>query len=218
VHDTGCGLTEDRLTTLFRPFARPGASLAGSGLGLAGAHALAESMGGRLRAASQPGQGATFSLHLPAASRMEPRPAAPASSERLPSATLLHIDATASGAALMKHVLAALGPVAVYPASSGAEGLALARALRPDVVLMDIDLPDMDGYELKTRLDADGLTRDIPVIALSAGALPDDLRRSRAAGFAARLTKPLDVADLARALHAALGHRPQGDRARPNAA
>lgn len=221
VHDTGCGIPQDRLATLFQPFAHRGSSSPGQGLGhglgLAGAHALAEAMGGRLRVASQPGQGSTFSLHLPAATRSEPR-SVEAPLVRLPSATLVHVDATASGVLVMKHALSALGAVAFYPAPSGAEGLALARSLRPDVVLMDVDLPDMDGYELKLRLDADGLTRDIPVIALSAAALPGDLRRVRAAGFAACLTKPLDLIALAETLRTVLGDGPRGRAERSAAA
>lgn len=217
VHDTGCGLPPDRLPALFQPFAHGIGQNRGHSLSLAGAHALAEAMGGRLRVASQPGQGSTFSLHLPAATRSEPR-SVEAPPVRLPSATLVHVDATASGALVMKHALSALGAVALYPAPSGAEGLALARSLRPDVVLVDVDLPDMDGYELKLRLDADGLTRDIPVIALSAAALPGDLRRVRAAGFAACLTKPLDLIALAETLRTVLGDGPRGRAERSAAA
>ena len=209
VHDTGCGIGPDQLATVFQPFARNAG--VGAGLGLAGARVLAESMGGRLTAASQQGQGSTFSLHLTAATRAEPRPVhASASPAALPAATVLYVDGATAGAALMRQVLPALGSLTVHVASSGAEGLMLARALRPDVVLMDVDLPDMDGFELKARLDADGLTRDTPVIALSAAALPDDLRRGRAAGFCAWLPKPLEMTALAQALDAAL--RPPGGR------
>ena len=110
----------------------------------------------------------------------------------------------------MRHVIAALGPIQLHVAENGHEGLALARDLRPDVILLDINLPGLSGFELKSRLDADPLTRGLPVLALSASAMPGDIKRGREAGFRDYLTKPLDIPALAAALNRALA--PSGEQ------
>jgi len=214
VHDTGLGIAPDRMSDLFQPFNRLGretSEVAGTGIGLAVSRRLAEAMKGRLTAVSTEGEGSTFTLHLP----MAPAPAAvPASATAAPcralphlkrGATLLYVEDNPSNVALMRHVIAALGPIQLHIAETGHEGLALARDLRPDVILLDINLPGLSGFELKARLDADPLTRGLPVLALSASAMPADVKRGRDAGFLHYLTKPLDIRMLAHALSEALG-------------
>jgi len=125
----------------------------------------------------------------------------------LPEATMLYVEDNPSNIALMRHVIAALGPIRLHVAENGHEGLALARDLRPDVILLDINLPGLSGFELKARLDADPLTRGLPVLALSASAMPQDVKHGKAAGFRDYLTKPLDISALAEALNRALGAR-----------
>ncbi len=217
VHDTGVGIPEDRMAELFQPFNRLGretSDVAGAGIGLAVSRRLAEAMDGRLEAASVAGEGSTFTLHLPAA-----RPVAAAVTASsipvgsLPEATMLYVEDNPSNIALMRHVIAALGPIRLHVAENGHEGLALARDLRPDVILLDINLPGLSGFELKARLDADPLTRGLPVLALSASAMPEDVRRGKAAGFRDYLTKPLDISALAEALNRALGSRGSISRA-----
>ncbi|MFC5344756.1 hybrid sensor histidine kinase/response regulator [Brevundimonas staleyi] len=213
VHDTGVGIPEDRMAELFQPFNRLGretSDVAGTGIGLAVSRRLAEAMTGRLECASVEGEGSTFTLHLPLA-----RPAAqPMTASPIPTgtlanvragATMLYVEDNPSNIALMRHVVAALGPIQLHVAENGHEGLSLARDLRPDVILLDINLPGLSGFELKARLDADPLTRGLPVLALSASAMPDDIRRGKAAGFRDYLTKPLDIPALAAALNRALG-------------
>jgi len=208
VHDTGPGLPAARMNGLFQPFNRLGreaSDVPGAGLGLAVARRLIDAMGGRLEAESREGEGAVFTMYLPA-SAAQPRPliASPVPAADLPEATLLYVEDNPSNVALMRHVTTAFGRLRLHVAQTGPEGLALARDLRPDVIILDINLPGMDGFELKARLGEDPLTRTVPVLALSAGAALADIRRGREAGFMEYLTKPLQIPALAEALSRAL--------------
>lgn len=200
VHDTGFEAASDRIETLFEPFngvERDAPS--GASLGMAAAQRLAEAMQGRIFAARRKDAGVTFTLRLPA---VIPAPV------NVPSkAVILYVEADPANVALMRQVLSVFGDPPLYVAPTGDEGLALAQALQPDVILLDTDLPGMDGFELKMRLDADPITRGLPVVALSASAAPDDIRRGQAAGFTAYLTKPLELQALTGALHDALNRR-----------
>ncbi|CAN5203790.1 hypothetical protein BH09PSE1_BH09PSE1_18610 [soil metagenome] len=213
VRDTGVGIPADRMAELFQPFnrlGREGSSVPGTGIGLTVSRRLAEAMKGRLEATSREGEGSCFTVHLPLAGLVEP----PAPAAEIPmletpplpggAATLLYVEDNPSNIALMKHVIAALGSIRLHVAETGHEGLALARDLRPDIILLDINLPGLNGFELKARLDADPLTRGLPVLALSASAMPSDIRRGEAAGFRDYLTKPLDIPAFAAALNRAL--------------
>jgi CheY-like chemotaxis protein len=113
----------------------------------------------------------------------------------------------------MRQVMPALGP-ALHVAETGAEGLALARDLMPDLILLDLHLPDMDGFQVKAALAADPLTRGVPVVALTAGAGCADARRGRKAGFADWLTKPLDIVLLAATLQTVLATARRDSRRR----
>ncbi|RZJ17004.1 MAG: response regulator [Brevundimonas sp.] len=127
----------------------------------------------------------------------------------LPSgAAILCIEGHASGRALLRTMNAALGDVRLHVAADAAEGLAMARALRPDVVLLDADLPDLDGFAVKARLDADPLTRRLPVVGLGVGLDPTESRRAREAGFHAWLTRPVQPGELLTVLGAILGAAP----------
>ncbi len=220
VHDTGLGLPAARMAELFRPFCRLGreeTAIEGTGVGLAMSRRLAQAMGGRLEAHSVEGEGASFTLHLPPAREaLLIVTATPLGDADLPEAVMLYVEDNPSNIALMRHVVAALGPIQLHVAETGHEGLALARDLRPDVIVLDINLPGLSGFELKARLDADPLTWGIPVLALSAGAMPADVRRGREAGFQDYLTKPLDIRAFAKALDRALSA--PGDEERPRAA
>jgi two-component system, sensor histidine kinase len=217
VHDTGVGIPQARMAELFQPFnrlGREGSDVAGTGIGLAVSRRLAEAMNGRLEVISREGEGSTFTLRLPGASPSETTVSASSiPTIDLPSltgrvSTMLYVEDNPSNVALMRHVIAAFGTIKLHVAETGHEGLALARDLRPDVILLDINLPGLSGFELKARLDADPLTRGLPVLALSASAMPADVRRGRDAGFRSYLTKPLDIAALARALDKALSDGP----------
>ena len=208
VHDTGPGLPAARMADLFQPFNRLGreaSDVPGAGLGLAVARRLIQAMGGRLEAESREGEGSVFTVHLPVAAET-PRlvSASPVPATPLPEATLLYVEDNPSNIALMRHVITALGRIQLHVAETGPEGLTLARDLRPDVIILDINLPGMDGFEVKARLAEDALTRGVPVLALSARAAFADIRRGREAGFAEYLTKPLQIPALVEALSRAL--------------
>lgn len=226
IHDDGPGIAPERIDGLFQPFCRLSPSQnhpdadgqAVLGVGLAVARRLAEAMAGTLTAASTPGEGSSFTLTLPVALAV-PTPVSPPASEPLPPVdlsklTVLYVEDNAANITLMRHVMGALGP-SLHIAETGAEGLDLARDLRPDVILLDIHLPDFDGFEVKARLAQDALTQDLPVVALTAGSSPADARRGHDEGFAAWLTKPLDIALLAGTLQqvAAAGPPPARRRA-----
>ena len=208
VHDTGPGLPGARLDGLFQPFNRLGretSEVPGAGLGLAVARRLIQAMDGRLEAESREGEGSVFTVHLPVAVET-PRlvSASPVPAAALPDATLLYVEDNPSNIVLMRHVVAALGRIQLHVAETGPDGLTLARDLRPDVIILDINLPGMDGFAVKARLAEDALTRDVPVLALSARAAFADIRRGREAGFAEYLTKPLQIPALVEALSRAL--------------
>ncbi|GAW42152.1 Aerobic respiration control sensor protein ArcB [Brevundimonas sp. SH203] len=164
----------------------------GTAVGLGAAQRLAERMGGRLDAARDAWGATTFSLVLPAAG-------ADAATRDGPQATVLYVEDNPANVALMRQAVEALG-LTLHAATTGTEGLELARALGPDVILLDLGLPGMDGFEVKAALGVDPVTRDIPVLAVTAAGGPEDRRRGRAAGFEAYLTKPLDLNALADAL------------------
>ena len=211
VRDTGPGLPAARMDELFQPFNRLGreaSDVPGAGIGLAVARRLIEAMKGRLEAQSREGEGAVFTLHLPlAVADARTVVASQVPPVSLPEATLLYVEDNPSNIALMRHVVLALGRIQLHVAETGLDGLMLARDLRPDVILLDINLPGMDGFEVKARLGDDPLTRHMPVLALSARATPADIRRGRAAGFVEYLTKPLQIPALVEALSLALASR-----------
>lgn len=204
VHDTGVGLPTGRKDEVFEPFNRMGrekSALPGMGIGLAVARKLVEAMGGQLNVQSEEGRGSSFIITLSAADAdAAPVTASPVPRRALPSGTLLYIEDNPSNIALMKHVISAIGGLDLHVAETGLQGLVLARDLQPDVIILDINLPGMSGYEVMERLRAEPMTASLPVMALSASASKADLKRGRAAGFFEYLTKPLNISLLVEAL------------------
>jgi signal transduction histidine kinase/ActR/RegA family two-component response regulator len=206
VTDTGAGIAREKLARLFQPFDRLGAELGnveGTGIGLALSKQLTELMGATLGAESEWGAGSTFWVDLPRAEG-RPLPAAAAASalHGLGDVPLdvLYIEDNRSNVEVIAAFLAPHAHVQLRTATTGDAGLALARARRPDIILLDIHLPGMDGYEVLQRLRADAALSDVPVIALSADAMPHDVQRGLAAGFDRYIAKPVDLAELSGAL------------------
>jgi PAS domain S-box-containing protein len=213
VDDTGPGLDAAQRARLFVPFERLGVAdpqIEGTGIGLALSKRLIELMGGAIGVDSRPGEGSSFWVELPRA--VEPAvaiaapsaageavAAAPATSPRI---DVVCIEDNEANARLVEHICALRPAVRLHTATTPAEGLALAHAHRPALVLLDIHLPGMDGFAVLERLRADPVTRDVPVIAVSANAMPRDIERARAAGFDDYLTKPLQVTDVLQLLDA----------------
>jgi signal transduction histidine kinase/ActR/RegA family two-component response regulator len=209
--DTGPGLTPEQMKSLFEPFNRLGAertTTVGSGLGLVIAKALVEAMGGSLGVSSEVGQGTTVRLTLPTAVRLlEPDAAAPAlledTDELLPPAcprTVLYVEDDPVNMVLVQHLFAEEPAWLLLAAETAGEGLAIARRERPDLIVSDMNLPDMSGFELLEQIKADPATADIPCVGLSADAMAEQVRRALDAGFVDYWTKPVDVQAMHRRL------------------
>jgi len=202
VADTGRGVPLDRTTELFTPFARLGAEqteVEGTGLGLALSQRLVEAMGGSLRLESTGPEGSVFRVELPLATgRMDGkeqggRGATPPAVTLRERALLLYIEDNLDNLSLVESILLARPGWRTVPALQGTLGLELAREHRPDLILLDLHLPDVPGEEVLRRLRSDPRTDDIPVVIVTADATTVSRNRLRAAGADAYLTKPLDV-------------------------
>ncbi len=199
VSDTGPGLDAAACARLFRPFERLGAertAVEGTGIGLAISRRLAQAMGGELGVTSEPGRGSTFWVEvapaaLPAAAGTQAGHDATAD-DRLPR-PVLYVDDNLVNLVLMEAMLQMLPQVRLLTAEDAVAGLQQALRETPALVLLDIQLPGMDGYEMLARLRAAPATAAIPVVAVSANAMPADIEAAHAAGFADYLTKPLDL-------------------------
>ncbi|MGX8273205.1 hybrid sensor histidine kinase/response regulator [Brevundimonas diminuta] len=221
VRDTGPGLSPRRIETLFDPFARRGraaSSADGAGVGLAAARRLAAAMDGDLTVESREGEGAAFTLRLPASPRRQAEFPAASPWPRLPDAVLLYIAEDAAAVALMRHLLHGSGQIQLHVAATAQEGAELARDLQPDAVILDLDLHGGQGLAVKAALAQEPLTRDLPVMALSAAIAPDEVRRAQAAGFAEYLIKPIGLADLTAGLSRLLAPSDASSRTMPKAA
>jgi PAS domain S-box-containing protein len=199
VSDTGLGLSAEQLGRLFVPFTRLDDSgrTEGTGIGLVITRRLVELMGGTIEVGSTPGEGSSFTVVLPASPAGAPAaataaPALPVAASAAPL-RILYVEDNPSNVALLADLLALRPGWVLDVATDGPQGLAKLRAEMPDVGVIDIDLPGMDGNALCRQARADAALAHIPLLALTAQAMPDDLRRMREAGFDAVMTKPLDV-------------------------
>ena len=215
VHDSGPGLSADEQQRLFQPFERLSAArsdIEGTGIGLALSRYLVHAMGGEIGVESVPGQGSTFwirmdrvtSVAMATGSPMPAVTALPTPSVHAVDRTVLYIEDNPVNVVLMEAMLARLPGVHTLVASLPQRGIEMARSELPDLVLLDIQLPGMNGFEVLEHLKADARTLAIPVIAVSANAMPADVDAGRAAGFVDYLTKPLDLERLLAAVRQAL--------------
>lgn len=210
VSDTGRGLTPEQMAHLFEPFNRLGAEqtgIDGTGIGLVIVRRLVLLMGGEIKVDSVAGTGTTFTVRLPAADTFEPSQhseldVVPAECRH---ATLLYAEDNEINVVLVQQILALRPMWTLQVARTGAEALHMVRQQRPDLLLLDMHLGDMTGFELVDLLEKNKATQGIPKVALSADAMPDRVHAARAKGFRAYLTKPLDVAELLRCLDEQLG-------------
>jgi signal transduction histidine kinase len=201
VADSGIGIRSEAMDRLFRPFERLGATatgVEGTGLGLALARRLAEAMGGTVDAESTPGEGSRFWIELPATPPLDDGvddggSGAGAIEVAGPRLSLLYVEDNLSNIRLVERILADRPGVHLVTAMQGRLALDLARQHTPDLVLLDLNLPDLSGAEVLQRLQAEPATASTPVIVLSADATPGQIRRLLDAGAAEYLTKPLDV-------------------------
>jgi PAS domain S-box-containing protein len=215
VTDTGPGIALEKQSRLFIPFERLGTvkgGVEGTGLGLALSKGLTEAMGGSIGVTSRVGEGSTFWIDLPVADapaerveRMEDEGLlVPGGAPAEKISTVLYIEDNLSNFELIERVLARRPGVKLMSAMQGRIGLALAREHQPDLILLDLHLPDIPGDEVLRRLQTDLRTRLIPVVAISADPTPGQSERLLAAGAHACLTKPVDVRELIRLVDATL--------------
>ena len=204
ISDTGAGLTAEQQARLFVAFERLDAdhsAIEGTGIGLALSKRLVESMGGTIGVESEPGAGSTFWVSLPIADGATDAAGCvvPASEAAMQPPVALHrfdilyIEDNPANLRLVECILGQRADIRLLSSSTPGLGLELARAHRPALILLDINLPDMDGFEVLRRLRENVEMRDIPVIGISANAMPQDIDRARAAGFSDYLTKPLEI-------------------------
>jgi PAS domain S-box-containing protein len=214
VHDTGNGLSPEKLAQLFQPFNRLGqesGSEEGTGIGLVVSKRLTELMGGEIGVESTVGKGSVFWIELHAT--QAPQLAAVATEHgedaraRAPSDapyTLLCVEDNPANLMLVEKLMERRPDIQLLVATDGIRGIEKARAARPDVILMDINLPGISGLIALGILAEDPETASIPVIALSANAMPVDIERGLAAGFFRYLTKPIKVNEFMDTLDSAL--------------
>ena len=223
ISDCGPGISaaqQERLFTAFERLDADRSAVEGAGIGLALSKWLVDLMHGTIGVHSELGIGSTFWVLLnPAAPAVADAPAAPADPAALPAPdartpaspgqrqTVLYIEDNTVNQLLMEGMLAQRPGIRLLVAGLPGTGLAMALQARPDLVLLDIQLPEMSGFEVLARLRAQPATRDIPVIAVSANAMPDDVAEARRAGFDAYLTKPLELQRLLAAVDTALAAR-----------
>ena len=215
VSDTGAGLSTKQLAALFQPFNRLGQEATaeqGTGIGLVVSKRLVEMMGGVLGVQSTVGTGTDFwiELALTAAPQHATAIAEPAclAQEKVPAdatmQTLLYVEDNPANRMLIEDLIARRSDVCLLSASDGPSGVEMARACLPDVILMDISLPGISGSKALSILADDPCTAHIPVIALSANAMPRDIAHGLEAGFFRYLTKPIRVTELMETLDLAL--------------
>ncbi|MGH1360351.1 MAG: ATP-binding protein [Burkholderiaceae bacterium] len=225
VIDRGRGLSDEKVRMLFQPFNRLGAEnspVRGFGLGLSVSQALAETMGARITVKSTPGRGSSFRLHLEKAST----PSAQAQGSAIPSsglaapgrlppqaartpqltdidphdqtdgAHIVYAEDDRLNAVLVTDALQRRPGFLVHHVEDGEVAWETLQRQRPDLLLADINMPNIDGYELISRIRRDPLLRDLPCIAISADAMPEQIEAGLAAGFDAYWPKPINLSQL----------------------
>ncbi len=208
VRDTGIGMSAVQIEQLFEPFNRlghEGAAIQGSGIGLSIARTMVDQMGGQLLVASAPGQGSAFNVLLPVVeSTLADSVAGEAESVLTLRAdvagAVLYVEDNATNVEVLRQLLSMRPNITLFTAENGARGLVLAAVCQPDLILLDMRLPDIDGLSLLQKLRSQRETASIPCVGLSANALASDIEHALRAGLVDYWTKPLQGESMLRAL------------------
>ena len=212
MHDNGIGIPPEKLSRLFTPFDRLGAEqtgVEGIGLGLALCQRLMRAMRGSIGADSAPGEGSTFWVELASAEsaitrslskKRNVRPVSPPTTDGK-KRTILYIEDNMSNLVLIEQVCKELPDVELISAIQGELGIELARRHLPDLILLDLHLPDIPGWDVLACLQQEPATHDIPVVIVSADATSRQIENLMSAGARAYLTKPLDVDEFFRVIN-----------------
>jgi PAS domain S-box-containing protein len=218
VADNGLGMTPQQLQTLFEPFNRLGrehTDISGTGIGMMLSRQLVQLLGGEMSVTSTADRGTTVHVSLPHAATpfpmtgpaplddLQPRPTSTAT----PSGRVLYIEDNPANAVLVQQLLSRWPGVDLTIAEDGMSGVRLAERLMPDLVLLDMQLPDIDGVRVLELLRERPATRDLRVVVLSAGAMPADVEKARRAGALDYWTKPIDFLPFLRGLAELLAHK-----------
>jgi PAS domain S-box-containing protein len=214
IRDTGLGLRLDQQAQLFQAFNRLGqeaGGVEGTGIGLVVAKQLVELMGGTIGAQSTAGEGSVFWVELDAVDgpvvsldRGDVTLSLPAIARSSRESTLLYVEDNPANMKLVQKIIERHSDIRLLMASDGLAGVELARSALPDVILLDINLPGINGFETLKMLREDPLTAHIPALAISANAMQSDIKKGQEAGFLRYLTKPIKVDEFLLALNAAL--------------
>lgn len=205
VRDTGVGIDAEKLTGLFQAFNRLGAensAIEGTGIGLTITRRIVEMMGGTVDVESEVGLGSTFWIELPqeAIAVRSERPAQVGAGDVLKPSdggaqhTVLYIEDNPTNLRLVTQILGRRKHIHLLTAHTPQLGIELALTRRPELILLDINMPGMDGYQVLKRFQAEEKLRSIPVVAITANAMPRDIERGMEAGFTDYLTKPINMA------------------------
>ena len=208
VIDTGNGLSAKQQKQLFKPFERMGAEFSevkGTGIGLTIAQDLIKMMGGVIGVESTKGKGSNFWIELELsdkqkATQLEPAPIRSTINKTQQSKRIIYVEDDPVNAHLMSEIITKLTSHQLIIASTGNEGLKLILEQLPDVVLLDINLPDIDGYEILEEMRAHPQAKKIPVIAMTARAMMADVERGERAGFDDYIVKPARAAELLKSI------------------
>lgn len=215
VEDSGDGLSQEDVAQLFQPFNRLGQETAGkegTGIGLVTAKRLIELMGGTIGLSSTVGKGSVFWLEVSqtdgrqhAVDTIELVAATPVASDNIaPLRSVLYVEDNPANLMLVEDLIARRPDIAFLSATDGSQGVEFARSSQPDMILMDINLPGISGIQALKILREDATTAHIPVVALSANAIPRDIKKGMEAGFFRYLTKPIKVDEFMATLDATL--------------
>jgi len=223
IADTGMGIAADAIAQVFEPFERLGAEesiIEGTGIGLTISKMLTELMNGTIGVESEIGTGSKFWVDMEICDALQQvKQPHEVSTDRQEtgfdsSHTVLYVEDNPANLMLMEKIVARVDNLNLISSNTAERGIEIASTAVPDIIMMDINLPGMNGFEAMVNLRKNPTTKNIPVIAISANAMPDDIEKGRELGFEGYLTKPIVVQEVLDAIRDAV--QPGGEKIRLN--